>query len=163
MSEGRQRARATGSAALFAAALLLVLALETPRREAAPCSQPVEVGASSGHSTRVRCDGGAGLREPRGPARLLFGLPIDPNRADLETLQALPGIGPVRATGIASERERRRFHKLSDLGRVSGIGPRTLERLAGLVSVADNDPSRGNATAFPRQVDQRPAGALQRR
>ena len=74
----------------------------------------------------------------RGPTRLLLGLSIDPNRADLQTLEALPGIGPARALAIVRERNRRPFDQLSDLARVSGIGPRTVERLAGLVAVEDN-------------------------
>ena len=73
----------------------------------------------------------------RGPTRLLIGLSIDPNRADLPTLEALPGIGPARALAIVRERDRRPFDRLSDLARVPGIGPRTVERLAGLVAVAD--------------------------
>ena len=73
----------------------------------------------------------------RGPARLLFGLSIDPNSADLQTLEALPGIGSVRASAILRERERKPFLKLGDLERVRGIGPRTVERLAGLVAVKD--------------------------
>ncbi len=76
----------------------------------------------------------------RGPPRLLFGLSIDPNRADLKTLEALPGIGPARALAIVREREQRRFLSLGDLERVRGIGPRTVERLAGLVAVVDTPP-----------------------
>ena len=45
------------------------------------------------------CGGEGG--ELRGPARLLFGLAVDPNRADLATLEALPGIGPSRAAALA--------------------------------------------------------------
>lgn len=73
----------------------------------------------------------------RGATRLLFGLSIDPNRADLPTLEALPGIGPARALAIVRERQIRPFEGLDDLVRVRGIGPRTVERLAGLVAVLE--------------------------
>jgi Holliday junction resolvasome RuvABC DNA-binding subunit len=77
----------------------------------------------------VRCDGRAG-DALRGPARLLFGLAIDPNRADARTLEVLPGIGPARAAAIVAERERRPFADVVDLERVAGIGPKTRGRLA---------------------------------
>ena len=125
-------------AGLLAAALMLIFALPGPRRPAEPCPHPAENRAQAGRSVEVVCRAaaftGASLR---GPTRLLFGLSIDPNRADLLTLEALPGIGPARAHAILRERERQRFESLGDLLRVRGIGPRTLERLAGLVAVMD--------------------------
>lgn len=76
----------------------------------------------------MRCDGRGPLL--RGPARLLFGLGVDPNRADPRTLEALPGIGPARAAAIVAERERRPFAHAADLERVAGIGPATRRRVA---------------------------------
>ncbi len=59
---------------------------------------------------------------------------ISVNRAGLEELTALPGIGPVTARRIMEERRQRgRFLTLSDLRRVKGISPKTLERVRGHV------------------------------
>jgi len=68
-----------------------------------------------------------------GAARLLWGLPLDLNREDPRTLEVLPGIGPSRARAIAAARP---FCRPSDLGRVPGIGPVTLRRLAGQVAAS---------------------------
>lgn len=68
--------------------------------------------------------------EPKPSARLLINL----NTASLAELDLLPGIGPALADRIVTERERGgRFVSLRDLQRVSGIGPRTAEKLEGLV------------------------------
>jgi competence protein ComEA len=114
---------------------MLALALPWPRREAPPCAAPREAAARDGHTIAVRCDGsGPPLR---GPARLLFGLPLDPNRADARALQALPGIGPARAAAIVAERGRRPFRDVADLRRVPGIGPVTLRRIDPWLAVAE--------------------------
>lgn len=65
----------------------------------------------------------------RGPARLLFGLGLDPNRAGAASLEALPGIGPARAAAIVEARAQAPFCELADLERVPGIGPGTLRKL----------------------------------
>lgn len=54
---------------------------------------------------------------------------VDLNRADLEGLQELPGIGPALAERILVARQERLFTSLDDLERVPGIGPATLGRL----------------------------------
>lgn len=100
------------------------------------CNHPTELAAVSSHSVAVSC-GGPGSGPVRGPARLLFGLPIDPNRADAETLEVLPGIGPSRAGAIVAGRESRPYRSVEDLQRVSGIGPVTVDRLARWVAVAE--------------------------
>jgi len=67
--------------------------------------------------------------------RLTLGLPIDVNRASVDELRALPGIGPVLARRIVEHRRRHGpFPDLASLQRVRGIGPRTVERLGELVS-----------------------------
>ena len=61
---------------------------------------------------------------------------IDLNHADSDLLQLLPGIGPRRAEAIVEERRARGvFVSLEDLQRVSGIGPRTIDRIAPFVRV----------------------------
>jgi competence protein ComEA len=63
--------------------------------------------------------------QPKAPPRA-----IDPNRASQADLEALPGIGPVLARRII---EYRRVHgpykKIADLRKVSGIGPKKLEKI----------------------------------
>jgi competence protein ComEA len=116
--------------AAFALAVALFALPLVPRGWApAPCAEPAEQLARAGHSAAVRCDGGSPARPLRGPARLLFGLRLDPNRADRASLEALPGIGPVRAAAIETERCRRPFASVAELERVPGIGPRSLARL----------------------------------
>jgi competence protein ComEA len=61
---------------------------------------------------------------------------IDVNRADVTTLQQLPGIGPSRAAAIVEHRERHGpFRVPGDLRDVTGIGEATFQRLAPLVVV----------------------------
>ena len=119
--------------------LLLLLALPRGPAEHAPCTEPAEARGEAGHTLEVSCDGGAPLR---GPARLLYGLSLDPNRADARALEVLPGIGPARAGAIVTERARAPYESTRDLLRVHGIGPKTLERLRGLVAVERSPESR---------------------
>jgi len=66
--------------------------------------------------------------------RALFGL-IDPNAADAARLTLLPRIGPVLAERIVADRaERGPFASASDLQRVRGIGPKTVERIAPMLT-----------------------------
>ncbi len=124
--------RASG-AALTLALALLALAVPGPERAPAGCPAPGALDAAP-HTREVAC-GGAGPAL-RGPARALFGLGIDPNRADPATLEALPGIGPARAAAIVRERERGRFARPEELTRVPGIGPRTAARLRPWLRIA---------------------------
>jgi hypothetical protein len=87
-----------------------------------PCAAASAGRADPAHE--IACGGGGGPLPDA--ARLVLGLPIDPNRAEPRTLEALPGVGPQRARAWASERERRPFCGVADLDRVSGIGPKTL-------------------------------------
>ena len=60
---------------------------------------------------------------------------IDINRADLEELQRLPGIGPKMSQRIVDERAKKPFEKVGDLRRVPGIGPKTMEKLKAFIKV----------------------------
>lgn len=65
---------------------------------------------------------------------LVFGQPLNVNRATVDELMLLPRIGQRRAEEIVRIREERAFESLADLDAVSGIGPKTLSQLAPLVS-----------------------------
>ncbi|MCH2170975.1 helix-hairpin-helix domain-containing protein [Myxococcota bacterium] len=121
-------------AALALAGLLCLLGLPDRMGPSAVCADPTEVEAANSRSVAVRCGQGA-TQELRGPARLLFDLPVDLNHADSVTLEALPGIGASRARAILTERARKPFENRLDLQRVRGIGARTVEELRGWVGV----------------------------
>lgn len=56
--------------------------------------------------------------------------PVDLATADAAALMTLPGIGPALAARIVEDRERNGpFRTVDDLGRVKGIGQKTLARL----------------------------------
>ncbi|UCC82039.1 MAG: ComEA family DNA-binding protein [Gemmatimonadota bacterium] len=77
--------------------------------------------------------GEAGRSGPAGPPGAAV---VDLNRASVKELQALPGIGPARASAIVRWRgEHGSFETVDDLLEVPGIGPATLERLRALVVV----------------------------
>ncbi|WCK53510.1 helix-hairpin-helix domain-containing protein [Aneurinibacillus sp. Ricciae_BoGa-3] len=62
--------------------------------------------------------------------------PINLNRASLDELQKIPGIGPSRAASILQYRqEHNGFKTVDDLRQISGIGPKTLEKLRPKVCV----------------------------
>lgn len=58
---------------------------------------------------------------------------VQVNTAGVRELCTLPGVGPARAHAIIQARERRPFTRLSDLGRVKGLGAKRLKSLAGRV------------------------------
>ncbi len=121
--------------------VLFALALPVPSTEPKPCRNPIELAAVEQHTAVVRCQAPqARAGEIRGPARRLFGLPIELNCAGARTLETLKGIGSVRARRIVEERARRPFERVDDLLRVHGIGPKTLEDLR--LVVAANAPTR---------------------
>ncbi len=115
---------------MWLAAALLVLARPTPAPLAMPCAQPREAGGA-GPLASVCCSCGSGRPAAAGALPLLFGGRLDLNRAPAHALEALPGIGPIRARAIVRARERRPFCALEELVRVPGIGPRSVARLTG--------------------------------
>ncbi len=55
---------------------------------------------------------------------------VNINKADIETLVQLPGIGPVKAKAILDYREKiGKFHSLIEVTNVKGIGKETLVKL----------------------------------
>jgi competence ComEA-like helix-hairpin-helix protein len=61
---------------------------------------------------------------------------IDLNRATLEELTGLPGVGPSLAARIIEARTIEPFSTVEDLRRVRGLGESKLERVRSLVTVA---------------------------
>ncbi len=67
------------------------------------------------------------------PIKLL----IDLNHADSESLEMLPSIGPKIAERIVEDRELNGpYESIEDLDRVSGIGPKTIDRVQDWVMVS---------------------------
>jgi len=60
---------------------------------------------------------------------------IDLNRASVQELQKLPGIGPVMSQRIVDRRQVEPFQQVDDLRKVPGIGVKTLEKLKPYVRV----------------------------
>jgi DNA uptake protein ComE-like DNA-binding protein len=54
---------------------------------------------------------------------------IDPNTSPADSLELLPGIGPVLAGRIVEHRERASFEREIDITDVHGIGPKLYERI----------------------------------
>lgn len=79
---------------------------------------------------------------------------LDLNRATLDELDRLPGIGPAKAKAIIDTRERLGgFRSVEQLDDVTGIGAKTLERLRPYVKV------EGAAATSASQAAAPPAGA----
>ena len=81
-------------------------------------------------------------RKPAGPVHsgLKPNLPedlINLNTATAAELDRLPGIGPVLASRIMAEREKKPFASVDDLRRVSGIGPKKLDAIRPLVTAGE--------------------------
>jgi DNA uptake protein ComE-like DNA-binding protein len=84
------------------------------------------LGARTAHAALARRDSLAQLARP-----LAEGERIDPDRAGLQELGRLPGVGPGLARRIIEDREGGgAFGSLLGLDRVPGVGNRLLERMA---------------------------------
>lgn len=80
--------------------------------------------------------GGSGGPTAGGGAGASSAAPVSLNAADASALDALPGVGPVLAQRIIDWRaEHGRFTSVDELGEVSGIGDKLLERLRPLVTL----------------------------
>ncbi|BAU27154.1 competence protein ComEA [Aneurinibacillus soli] len=61
---------------------------------------------------------------------------VNINEATSEQLQTIPGIGPAKAVAILEYREKKgAFKKVEDITNVSGIGPKTLEKIRSRLTV----------------------------
>ena len=78
---------------------------------------------------------------------------LDPNTAAVAELRRLPGVGPVRAQAIVTERvSGGKFRSPSDLARVPGIGPHAVQVLTPHLAFGFAPSVRGSDPYFP-QVD----------
>lgn len=94
---------------------------------AMPAGKPPVLGSSAGAGPAAPAPATTGTK-PAGP--------VDLNTATVEQLDALPGLGPVRAAAIVAWRTNNgKFTSVDQLGEVDGIGPARLEKLRPLVQV----------------------------
>lgn len=118
---GVERARGALVLAGAALALFMVLAAEWTRRE----TDPFTHAPSPSHPDRWR---------------------LDPNGASAPELALLPGVGPGLAQRIvASRRSNGPFRTTDDLDRVSGIGPKTLEKIRPWIEIPPEAAAPGMA------------------
>lgn len=77
--------------------------------------------------------------------------PLDVNRATAEQLEALPGIGAVKAAAILAVREERGgFRSLAELESVRGIGPKLAAKLRPMLTIGVRKPSARKGAAAAR-------------
>lgn len=75
---------------------------------------------------------------------------VNVNAADAQTLQLLPGVGPVVSARVIADREANGpYPTLEAMTRVSGIGPRTVERISALAFAGPAAPPEPRAAASP--------------
>lgn len=82
----------------------------------------------------------ASLPQPPGPKPSR----LDLNKATVEELQGLPGVGPVLAARIVERRTKRGpFQRIEELQDVKGIGRKRVEQLRPLVQVGERGGAPG--------------------
>lgn len=70
------------------------------------------------------------------PQPLTGSFVLNPNTAPADSLELLPGIGPVLADRIVMYRQHHPFEEAIDLTNVRGIGPRLYERIKPYMKVS---------------------------
>ncbi len=102
----------------------------------------------TGDSLEAIIQAGGGITSSADPGRLELYIPeageeeqpqkINLNRAEAWLLEALPGIGEIRAQAIIDYREQNGlFSNINELTKVTGIGTTTCEEIKHLITVAD--------------------------
>jgi competence protein ComEA len=131
-----------GGAVVLALAAGVALPGFAGRSAPVACTTPSARAEAAGRTVEVACGAGEGAAL-QGAARLLFGLRLDPNRADAAALEALPQLGPARAQALVAARRQQVFCGPLDLERVSGIGPRVRAAVAPWLDFAGAGPCPG--------------------
>ena len=91
---------------------------------------------------------------------LADGETIDPNVASAGELDRLPGVGASKALRIVREREESGpYASVEDLARVTGLGPKSVERLKPYLRVAGGGSVTRGAVAANAPAGQRRGGA----
>ena len=129
-------------------AQLRVSVSEPPAAQAAP-DAPAPVRASEPPAPVRASEPPAPTEASDAPALVR----VNVNTVDAETLDTVPGIGPVLAQRIIAYRERHGpFRHVNDLQDVSGIGERSLVQMAAYVTVGSGEivvPVRGHSLPEP--------------
>lgn len=131
--EGRSLLR--GGAFLLALALLRTILSGVGHRPvvAGPAEDRLPELLEEAEEERARQEG---ANEP-----LAAGERLDPNRAGVEDLDRLPGVGPSLARAWVRYRENEGgFSRAEDLLNVPGIGPATLEKIRTLLDFSSGSP-----------------------
>jgi competence ComEA-like helix-hairpin-helix protein len=77
---------------------------------------------------------------------------IDADRADARMLERLPGVGPALAARIVADRESHgAFGGIAGLGRVPGLGPKSLARLTPHLTFSGR-PSEASGGDYPDRI-----------
>lgn len=97
---------------------------------------PISPGSSGSASTAATAGSSAATASSGSAATASSGGKININTAGVAELDKLPGIGPALAERIVQYRtDNGPFVRPEDLQEVAGIGPKTYEKMASLVSV----------------------------
>ena len=125
--------------------LLAAAALVGTRTPAAPARLALVRDAGTCRLAEVGAAPLCACSELPDDARAALGLPSALNSASVEDLERVPGIGPMRASAIAAERERGGdFASLEALSqRVPGFGPKTIDRIRPHLFAVGPDPACG--------------------
>ncbi len=116
--------------AAFSAVALITAGWLTARIYLAPPPQAPPLAILTGAPEPVRTEDATETDQLAGRFQ------VDPNTAPADSLELLPGIGPVKAARIIAYRARKRFETIDDLTDVNGIGPGTLDMIRPFLKVS---------------------------
>lgn len=73
--------------------------------------------------------------------------PVDINKAGVQELMTIPGVGPAKAQAIVSHRTATPFASTDELVNVKGIGEKMYAKIAPFVTVSGANPNSQPGTA----------------